>query len=69
MSTNRRDFIKTIGATSVALASSDLVASLVAQSPKGASSSRSSRASRTSHSGRRSARGHLRDVRFTRNLQ
>ena len=35
MSTNRRDFIKTIGATSVALASSDLVASLVAQSPKG----------------------------------
>ena len=35
MSTNRRDFIKTIGVTSVALASSDLVASLVAQSPKG----------------------------------
>ena len=35
MSTNRCDFIKTIGVTSVALASSDLVASLVAQSPKG----------------------------------
>src|SRR5918993_3054622 len=35
MSTNRRDFIRTIGATSVALASSDLVASLVAQSPAG----------------------------------
>jgi TldD protein len=35
MSTNRRHFLKTVGATSVALASSDLVAALVAQSPKG----------------------------------
>ena len=31
----RRDFVKTMGATSVALASSDLVADLVAQSPRG----------------------------------
>ena len=35
MSTNRRDFIKTIGATSAALAASDLVGTLIAQSPKG----------------------------------
>jgi len=35
MSTNRRDFIRTIGATGAALAASDLVGSLIAQSPKG----------------------------------
>lgn len=35
MSTTRRDFIRTVGATSLALASSDLVADLIAQSPKG----------------------------------
>ncbi len=35
MSTNRRDFIKTIGATGAALAASDLVGTLIAQSPKG----------------------------------
>jgi TldD protein len=32
---NRRDFVKTMAATGVAIASSDLVADLIAQSPKG----------------------------------
>ncbi|MBA2356152.1 MAG: TldD/PmbA family protein [Acidobacteria bacterium] len=35
MSATRRDFLRTVGASGAALAASDLVASLVAQSPKG----------------------------------
>jgi len=35
MSTSRRDFLKTIGATSVAIAGSDLIADLLAQTPPG----------------------------------
>ena len=35
MSTTRRDFVKTMAASGVGLAASDLVATLLAQSPKG----------------------------------
>src|ERR1043165_3306754 len=35
MSPNRRDFLKYTGAAGLAIASSDLVAELIAQSPKG----------------------------------
>ena len=54
MAFNRRHFLKTAGATTVALAASDLVADLIAQSPSGAPSSRSSRGCPTSPSARRS---------------
>ena len=32
---NRRDFVKTVAASSVAIAASDAIADLLAQSPKG----------------------------------